>query len=179
MRRVASAINITFHFFKKCTYRDSSEAKTAKWYHLLSLCGGHISVILTSAYLNYFTVSKTFFFLIKRSMQQQIWNLTTEFLPCCASFKVIKVLFPSISRAHGNQERVHQGLPSSLSLRLSKTPEEAALGYLGDGEHNVSGCYQGVGISHQPVADHLGKHHADWLAQHHSFCFDTTHTCMQ
>ena len=122
---------------------------------------------------------KNIFFLIKRSMQQQIWNLTTEFSPCCASFKVIKVLFPSISRAHGNQERVHQGLPSSLSLRLSKTPEEAALGYLGDGEHNVSGCYQGVGISHQPVADHLGKHHADWLAQHHSFCFDTTHTCMQ
>ena len=114
----------------------------------------------------------------KSDVNLMIWNLTTEFSPCCLSFKVINVLFPSISRARENQERVHQGLPSSLSLRLSKTREEAALGYLGDGEHDVSGCDQGVGISHQPVADHLGKHHADWLAQHHSFCFDTTHTCM-
>lgn len=34
-----------------------------------------------------------------------------------------------------------------------------------------------MGISHQPIANHLGKHHADWLTQHDSFCFNTTYTC--
>lgn len=58
-------------------------------------------------------------------MQQQtskmnimIWNLTAEFFPYVISFKVINVLFPSTSRAHGNQERLHHGLSSYLSLRL-------------------------------------------------------------
>lgn len=51
--------------------------------------------------------------------------------------------------------------------------------YLGDGEHDVGGCHQGVGVSLQLVANHLGKHQADWLAQHDSFCFDPTHTCME
>lgn len=51
--------------------------------------------------------------------------------------------------------------------------------YLGDGEHDVSGCHQGLGASLQLVANHLGKHQADWLAQHDSFCFDPTHTCME
>ena len=46
---------------KKYTYRESSEANTAKCYHLLSLHGGHINVILTYVYLNYFTVSKKIF----------------------------------------------------------------------------------------------------------------------
>lgn len=47
---------------KKYTYRESSEGNTAKCYHLLSLRGGHINVILTSVYLNYFPISKKNFF---------------------------------------------------------------------------------------------------------------------
>lgn len=151
-------------------------------YHLLSLCSGHISVILTSVF-KLFHGFKTFF-LKKISMQQQKSNEPNDLkfdhriLTYLVTFKVINVLFPSISRAHESKRRVHQGLPSSLSLRLSKTPEEAALVTLVMVSTMSVDVTRG-GIAHQPVADHLGKHHADWLAQHHSFCFDTTHTCMQ
>lgn len=83
----------------------------------------------------------------KSNVNLMIWNLTTEFPPYLVTFKVINVLFPSISRAHGKPRES----PSRTSFQfvtetLFKTPEEAALGYLGDGEHDVSGCYQG-GIS--------------------------------
>lgn len=51
----------------------------------------------------------------KSKMNIMIWNLTAEFSHVI-SFKVINVLFPSTSRAHGNQERLHHGLSSYLSL---------------------------------------------------------------
>lgn len=51
--------------------------------------------------------------------------------------------------------------------------------YLGNGEHNVSGRYQWLRVSHQLIANHLRKYHADRLSQHHCFCFNATHTCTQ
>lgn len=66
------------------------------------------------------------------------------------------------------------------SLCVTQTrQEEAAYGYLGNGEHDVSGCHQGVGISHQLVANHLRKHHADGLAQHDGFGFDSAYSCKE
>lgn len=65
----------------------------------------------------------------------------------------------------------------SQRLSILCTPCTHTHPYLGNGEHDVRGCHQRVRLPHQLVANHLGKHHADGLTQHDSFCFNTTHTC--
>lgn len=112
----------------------------------------------------------------KSKMNINCPKLNHRTLPLSHLFlKIINILFP---RAHGNQEGLHRAFaPCPLSPRPSKTTEEAAYRYLGNGEHDVSGCHQRVGTSHQLVANHLRKHHADGLAQHDRFCFDSAHSC--
>lgn len=57
---MASAINIPFYFFKNI-HTQRALRQIHKLYHLLSLGGGCMNVILTCVYLNYVKMSKTFF----------------------------------------------------------------------------------------------------------------------
>lgn len=48
--------------------------------------------------------------------------------------------------------------------------------YLSDSEDNVSGGNELVWGPTQLVSHHLRQYHAYRLTQHHSLCFDPTHT---
>lgn len=78
-----------------------------------------------------------------------------------------------VLRAHTERTAMRSVMLSTdcCAATAASTPS-----YLGNSKHDVGGRDELVCSAVHLVAHHLGEHHADWLTQHNSFCFNPTHT---